>query len=230
MIVDRKAFVIGLLLSASFLGVLALIFSPVFDGRNGLQYADDIFNRLSKGSSYFIPKVAKTIEAVADRELHVAVRLDSDELTGRAATVLAATGLTVSREGTRVLLRGRLDDFLRPALRDAEDGFRNDGAALLARHHLPERVALATWWQVLHRTDMALKLDGRHAEASAVRDVLRKAIEPAHNYYGIEAEQVGTMAGIMTALLVFYVLYTVWWGYAIFFLFEGLGLAMKRKA
>jgi len=41
----------------TFAGVLALIFSPIFgDGRNGLVYADDMFNKLSKGSSYFIPR------------------------------------------------------------------------------------------------------------------------------------------------------------------------------
>ena len=51
----------------TFAGVLALIFSPVFgDGKNGLVYADDMFNKLSKGSSYFIPKVMKSNEKFAN--------------------------------------------------------------------------------------------------------------------------------------------------------------------
>jgi hypothetical protein len=33
----------------------------------------------------------------------------------------------------------------------------------------------------------------------------------------------------MTGLLLFYVMYTMWWGFAIFFLFEGFGLTMKKS-
>jgi len=33
---------------------------------------------------------------------------------------------------------------------------------------------------------------------------------------------------LMTFLLVFYVVYTMWWGFSIFYVFEGLGLSMKR--
>jgi hypothetical protein len=32
----------------------------------------------------------------------------------------------------------------------------------------------------------------------------------------------------MTFLLVFYVAYTMWWGFAIFYIFEGIGLSMKK--
>jgi hypothetical protein len=32
----------------------------------------------------------------------------------------------------------------------------------------------------------------------------------------------------MSLMLIFYVVYSLWWGYAILFLFEGLGLSMKR--
>ncbi len=35
-------------------------------------------------------------------------------------------------------------------------------------------------------------------------------------------------AGIMTGLLVFYVVYTMWWGFAIFYMFDGIGLTMKK--
>jgi hypothetical protein len=34
--------------------------------------------------------------------------------------------------------------------------------------------------------------------------------------------------GLMSLMLVFYVLYTLWWGYAILYLFAGLGLSMKK--
>ena len=30
------------------------------------------------------------------------------------------------------------------------------------------------------------------------------------------------------AMLIFYIVYTMWWGYAIFHIFDGLGLSMKK--
>ena len=63
---------------------------------------------------------------------------------------------------------------------------------------------------------------------AAWHHVTKKAVETAHNFYGIEAQKVTEKAGLMTGLLVFYVVYTMWWGFAIFYLFEGLGLTMKK--
>jgi hypothetical protein len=229
LIVDRKAFVIGLMLAASFLGVLALIFTPVFGtSMNGLQYADDLFNRLSKGSSYFIPKVAKSVEAVSGTELNLSLRLEG-EAAARAVAMLGKSAVVARLDGEQLSVRGDLAALLKHILRDAEDGYRNAGSALNERYGLPERKVLATWWQVLKKLDKALTQEQRLAQVSVVREVMKKAIEPAYNYYGIKAERVADMAPKMAGLLLFYVLYTVWWGYAIFFLFQGCGLAMKKK-
>lgn len=233
LIVDRKAFSIGLVLAISFLGVLVLIFMPVFGaGMNGLQYADDMFNRLSKGSSYFIPKVAKSVEALADAELNVRIRLDAEAaaMLERAAVPIAGHCMATRHMDGQVSLSGDLPTLLRQVLRDAEAGYRNDGASLTERYELTAQAVLAAWWQVLQRLDKALQQDQRFAEAKAVHEVLKKAVEPAHNYYGVEAARVADMAAPMSALLLFYVIYTVWWGYAMFFLFQGFGLVMKKKA
>ena len=56
----------------------------------------------------------------------------------------------------------------------------------------------------------------------------KKAIEASYNFYKVEAVQVKEKAGLMTFLLVFYVAYTMWWGFAIFFIFEGIGLTMSK--
>ncbi len=65
-------------------------------------------------------------------------------------------------------------------------------------------------------------------EAKIVSDVTKKAIEASYNFYGIQAQQVSDHAGLMTFVLVFYVVYTMWWGFAIFYIFEGIGLSMKK--
>jgi hypothetical protein len=64
-------------------------------------------------------------------------------------------------------------------------------------------------------------------QAKIMNEVITKAVEVGYNFYGISAQNIKEKAGIVTFALVFYVIYTMWWGYAIYFLFEGLGLEMK---
>jgi hypothetical protein len=231
LIVKRKSFAIGTVLAAGFLLVLALIFSPVFgNGMNGLEYADDVFNKLSKGSSYFIPKVAKGSEKLVGTNFAVNIKMESNEQADRAATLLATVGAQVARREATLSVAGDLGQVLARILHDDEAGYRNDGAVLSGRYGLEDRVVLATWWRVLRQMGKVLTGDKKMAQAEAVHAVMKKAIEPAHNYYAIEAENVGTMAVTMTALLLFYILYTIWWGSAIYFLFEGVGLIMSKES
>ena len=65
-------------------------------------------------------------------------------------------------------------------------------------------------------------------EANVINETLKKAVEPAFNFYQIEAQSVVDKAFTMIFLLSFYVAYTMWWGYAIYYLFEGIGLSMKK--
>ena len=64
------------------------------------------------------------------------------------------------------------------------------------------------------------------------KSVIKRAIEVGYNYYGIEGEKAADRWGIILFSLVFYVVYTMWWGFAIFYMFEGIGLEMtagKKK-
>jgi hypothetical protein len=68
---------VGIILAITFWCVLFLIFSPLFgQGRNGLQFADEMFNTLAKGSSYFIPKVAKSNEKFMGRMFSATIKMD----------------------------------------------------------------------------------------------------------------------------------------------------------
>lgn len=227
-IANPRHFALGLALGVSFLIVLAAIFAPVFgEGRNGLESADDVFNRLSKGSSYFIPKVAKQAHGLVGQAFAVTLKAEGEQ-GERAARLLAAAGLGVEVSAGKLAVSGDLGQMLEVVAADAEAGFRNDEAALSARYGMAGKVVLATWWHVLKQTGKALAADRNAGQAEVVVAVMKKAIEPAHNYYGIEAESVGNMPWTMIGLLVFYVLYTIWWGSAIYYLFEGVGLIMSK--
>ena len=54
--------------------------------------------------------------------------------------------------------------------------------------------------------------------------VVKKAVESSYNYYKIEPEKIGDRLGIVVLSLVFYVIYTLLYGFAILFMFEGWGL------
>ncbi len=227
---NSKTFGVGVMLAISFLAVLGLIFAPVFgDGKNGLTFADDLFNKLSKGSSYFIPKLQKGVEGYAGRPFEAVVTLDKPETATLAVTLFSAAGATASADGAQLTVSGDLGAVLAAALRDSDDMYRNDGAAVSGRYGgAKEKAALKAWWVTFSAIDKSFKKGGKIAEAKMVSDVMKKAIETAYNYYGVEAQKVADKALLMTGLLVFYVIYTMWWGFAIFYIFDGVGLTMTK--
>ena len=58
--------------------------------------------------------------------------------------------------------------------------------------------------------------------------VVKKAVEPSYNYYKIEPRKIGDLWGIVLFSLVFYVVYTMWYGFAIMFMFEGWGMRLEH--
>lgn len=227
--IKKKAMSLGIALGISFFGVLIIIFSPVFGGgRNGLVFSDDMFNKLSKGSSYFIPAVVKSNERFKGRSFSAQIKMEKPEDAEKAVKVLTAAGAQVEASGIEIRLSGDLGMLMAKALTDSDDMYKNNGGAVSARCDFDEKDCMVTWWNIMKQLDKQLKKDGKIEEAKIVSDVMKKAVETAHNFYGIEAQKVTEKAGLMTGLLVFYVVYTMWWGFAIYYLFEALGLSMSK--
>jgi len=227
---NKKALGIGAFLALTFFGVLGLIFSPVFgEGKNGLVFADDMFNKLSKGSSYFIPAVAKNNEKFKTTDVAVVIKLDKpDQMNPLALKLLATAGAQANTASPEIKINGNLGTVMTQVLTDSDEMFKNEGAKVAARYGADEKEVMTSWWNILKGMDKELKKQGKIPEAKIVSDVMKKAVEPAYNFYKIEGQQVSEKAGMMVGLLVFYVMYTMWWGFAIFYLFEGIGLTMKK--
>src|SRR3972149_5821763 len=210
-------FFIGLSLFISFLVVLFLIFSNIFPGGlNGLEYADEMFNKLSKGSSYFIPKVTKSNEKFMGDMFSVTLKMGKAEVMG-----------------TELKIEGDLGKILSAALRDSETMYRNEGEKIKVLYATAMKTddvkqMYRQWYNVLDRMNKKFVIEKKAAEAKICSDVMKKAVEAAYNYYEIEPEKVKDKMGLMIFLLVFYVVYTLWWGFAIFYMFEGIGLSMKK--
>jgi hypothetical protein len=244
----KKHMGLGILLAISFWVVLFLMFSPIFpktaDGQpqNGLQWADELFNQLAKGSSYFIPKVQKSNEKFMGKMFSATINVgkpedkpgDGEKRAERASKLFMVNpGAKVEVSGTQLKIEGDLGQVLKTALDDADMMFKNEGDKIKAKY----AVAMTTddvkqmfrqWNNVLPKIDKSFKKEGKIEEAKIVSDVTKKAVEASYNFYGVDAKKVKDEVGLMTFLLVFYVAYTMWWGFAIFFIFEGIGLSMKK--
>lgn len=229
LIKNRKPFNTGIVLIVSFLGVLFLIFSPLFGGRSGLEFSDDSFNKLSKGSSYFIPKVSKSAEQFTGESFSVSVKLDSAEDVERTARLFSTAGAEVKTNDTELHLSGNLGNVLRSALTDADAMYHNNGKTVADRYGYNEKKVMKNWWTAFSKMEKKMKKEKKLEEGNILSEVNKKAIEPSYNFYEVDAQKVSEHAGMMSGLLIFYVVYTMWWGYAIFYLFDGIGLSMKKS-
>jgi hypothetical protein len=245
---QKKHMAYGLALAISFLITLGLIFSPIFpktkagEPQNGLQWADEMFNNLAKGSSYFIPKVAKSNEEFMGKMFAVSIKLgkpedkpgDGEKRAERASKLFTVNeGAKVEVNGAELKIGGDLGKVLAAALRDSETMYRNEGEKIKVLYGTvmktdDEKQMFRQWWNVLDKINKQFMLEKKAAESKIVSNVMKKAVEAAYNFYKVDAVKVKEKAGLMVFLLVFYVVYTMWWGFAIFFIFEGIGLSMKK--
>ncbi len=226
--IAKKRFAVGASMMAVFLGVMVAIFMPLFEGQNGLDYLDNLYNSISKGSAYYIPDLKEKNKTYAGRSVSLSLAMKDAAEAERAAKILTLSGGKTSVAGTTVSLEGDLGVILEACLADSQLMFDNDGAALSKRHQMGERLAQYTWWTILHAMDKDLKRGKKFDEAKFVATVKKKGVECSYNYYRVEPQNIGDRWGVVVASLAFYVLYTVWYGFAVLFMFEGAGFRLEH--
>jgi len=225
----KKHLIQGILLMVTFMAVFVMLFMPIFPkGQNGLEYADDFFNKLSKGSSYFIPEIAKGVEKLKGKEVELSIKVKKESLD-KAKGVAVASGLTANVQGEELIIKGDLGKSMTQVLADADAMYQNDGKKVADFYKMEEKAAMKLWWDMLKDIVFKLQKAGKIDEAKIVNNVQKKALEPAYNFYKIEAEKVINNIPLLAFLLVFYVIYTLWYGFAIFDIFDGFGLSMKKS-
>jgi hypothetical protein len=232
MIVNKKSFTKGFLLMASFTAVFFAILMPVFPGEKGnltgLDYADNLFNRLSKGSSWFIPEIAPRVKAMEGKEVEVAIPLKNTASADAVVKLFTAGGAAASAEGGIMRVKADFGKLLGAVLIDCEAMYNDTPEPVNARYGTDGYEALVFWWEGLQPMIKELQKMKHIPEAQLVDLVIRKGIEPAYNFRGITAGSVKQEFVIMLALLSFYVVYTLWYGFGIFELFDRIGLTMKK--
>ena len=223
----------GFLLLASFFAVLVAIFMPLFPGVhggkvNGLDYLDNFFNQLSKGSAYYIDKQMKQVESVAGQEFATVMKMKTPEAAATTAKLFTTNGIPAQVEETKVSVKGDFGAMLTTMLKDADLMYQNDGAAISAKYGMDERLALNGWYLALTAMEKDLTNAKKFDQAKLVKNCMTKAIEPAYNYYKVDAKSVKAEMVLLIAALAFYVIYTMWYGFGLLYIFEGLGIKLDH--
>ena len=229
MIANKKEFFGGVGMMAAFAAILIIMFLPVFKGQNGLEYLDDLYNTISKGSAYYIPKVQEETEKFFGNDVTMTLAVANETQAEQTALLFQKGGATaVTTTPTELKVTGDLGRILENCIADAEGMYRNDGQAISSKYGYDERQVLFNWWTACRAMEKDLKKQKKFKLAKIVDLVNKKAVETSYNYYGVEPQNIGARIGLVAFSLIFYVVYTMWYGFSILFMFEGWGLRLKH--
>ena len=240
------------LLLIPFIIVLVLLFLPLYplkSGKkvNGLDYFDNFFNEVSKYSSFgkeVQAKQMKVATSLADLALTTTIKMKGDKKANyspedaaqTAVKLLTAIGFQATAEGEKVKMSGDLPTLAKAVVQDSIDMYNNNKDETNKKTNILEgrysgldpKQALYTWYQVMDSLNKSLTKDGNFEAAKTMKNFMTKAIEPAYNYYGVEITTVKEEMLFLAFALIFYVVYTVWYGFGIMYLFEGLGVVLDH--
>ena len=228
MIANKKKFNTGLVLMALFAVIFITIFMPLFGGRNGLEYLDNLYNSISKGSAGYINDVRTDVQALEQMDLTVDLTMKSEVQARQTVPLFMKAGARVGRDGAHLTVFGNMNRILSHCLDDAQLMYANDGTAVATKYSLGGKTVLYNWWCALKAMDLSLKQQKQFEAAKIVEAVKKKAVETAYNYYGIEPQNISDRFGVVLFSLIFYVVYTLWYGFGIMDLFEGWGLRLDH--
>jgi hypothetical protein len=228
MIVNSKKFYSGTVLLLAFTIVLIIMFLPIFNGQNGLSYLDSLYNSISKGSAYYIPKLKKESKKRSSLPIQVSLPMADERQAMESQALFSRGGARVDLAGTMLNINGDLGAIMANCLEDADYMFENQGKKISQKYGYLERRVLYNWWVALTAMDKALKKQKMFSEAKFITTVLKKAVECAYNYYRIDTQNISDKYGLVLLSLAFYVFYTLWYGFAIMNLFEGLGFRLEH--
>jgi hypothetical protein len=228
MIAHKKEFWGGAGMMVAFTIVLVIIFMPIFGGQNGLNYLDSLYNSISKGSAYYIPGVREANQEFSGKSVSVTLVVADNRRAQQIAALLMKGGAQVNVAGKELKVSGDLGKILENCLADADAMYYNKGEEVSRKYGYDERTVLLNWWIALHHMEKDLKDQKKFKEAKVVSTVIKKAVELGYNYYKVEPQKIGDKVGIVIFSLIFYVVYTLWYGFGIMFMFEGWGMRLEH--
>lgn len=220
----------GLLLLSVFAVVFVIIFLPVFPGTeagskvDGLDFMDNFFNQLSKGSAYYIPELQEDAQEFAGKDFTGNLIFTTVEQATVVQKLFATNLITAQQKNETLEVQSDFSILINTILQDADVMYHNDGREISNKYGMDERVVLYGWHTTMKAINSSLVKQKKFEESKLVTNSMNKGVEPAYNYYQIEAKPVKQALGLLIFSLVFYIVYTVWYGFGLLYLFEGMGI------
>ena len=152
----------------------------------------------------------------------------------RIAELFRKAGATVSVDKTKVKVEGDLGKIMAAAVADSEIAFENQEGALRKKYGYPaedkqaDQHVLYDWYMGIDNAQKDLTVQQEFDQSKTLMELNERAVEPAYNYYGIEAASPKSEWFALVLANIGYVLYTVWYGFALLFMFEGWGLKLEH--
>ena len=222
---NTKKIFVGIFLLVTFFIILFIIFMPVFgNGRNGLQFSDDFFNSLAKSSSNFMESMRNMAGPFKGQAFDAELKFKDAEAAKKAELLLTKAGATVEAAGSDLKVKGDLGQVMFAAINDSDALFNNQGEKLKAAYGADGKGIVRSWWNLFKELGNAFTKQSKFREAKVLSEIQKRSIEPAYNFYGVVPTPVSEKIPLLVFMLVFYVVYTLWYGYGVFELFEGLGM------
>ena len=160
----------------------------------------------------------------------VTVPVKHPKMVEYATKVLEDAKMTVSTDQKTLTYTGDMGPLMEIVTFISDRMYHNDHKAVEEKYGVENALWITNGcWDVLQPSIKALQKQGMIAEAAIVDTVVRRAVEPAHNFYSVEPTSVKEHLFLMAGLLIFYLLYTLWYGFGIFEFFEGIGLTMSKS-
>ena len=226
---NKNTFTIGISLLVSFVLIYVGMMSPNFgNGRNGLQYADDMFNSLSKGSAYFMKEAQIVADGQKGKNINLTVKASSPAEAVKWGKLYSTAGATVTVKESSVTIDGDFGKILGAVVADSDFMYYNDSKSVEKKYGYDGREATYNWNSSFKKIDAALKAKSQFSEGSALLKVQQKALEPGYNYYGVEIKLVSENKASLAFLLSFYLIYTMWYGFGLFYFMDGLGIVIGK--
>jgi hypothetical protein len=228
---NKRKFWIGLSGLILFSVILGLWLRPWGTHRSGLEWADHLFNRLAKNSTYFIPGAVELARKFEGTSVDFGVHSRWPGTDERMAQVIRANGFSAVLLGDgRVRIEGDLGRLGHAAAADAELLFKGYDRDLQAKYGVNGKEAVYYWWTAFDGLTRRFIQENRSSEADFARWITGRVLEPAYNFAGIEPGSFGENVWAVIFFLGSYLVYTLLYGFSILYLFEGLGIeATKSK-
>lgn len=226
-ILKKKRFALGVFLTVTFFVLLLIIHNRALfsiEDKSIVNYTDEMFVSVSKGSVYFIPELLPKLDKYRGTPLAVTIKGDD-----KTALLFEKSHAGVTLSNGELKIQGELADVVTNALKDADLVFGGEDSLLLDKYGFSAREVARLWWQSFKDIEKELTKEKKFEQVKLLETTRVKALEPAFNFYGIESAAASDHTLGITGIVIFYVLYTVWWGFAIYFLCEGFGLLMTKS-